>query len=184
MKDFALGCISVLIGMFLGAAIVLVSIPLLNAGGIQPTPAPDTLLPDRPAVSVTASAAFMNSQMQPVLRQSGLASQATITFAAPNLIRFAAPMRITLLGQPIQVNAMVTMSIVVKSGRTVLTVEQVEANGLTVPREVVPAAIETMRAQSEDQVNRLIQRSLQGTGLRVINIRISPDAVIVDLSGS
>jgi hypothetical protein len=39
-----------------------------------------------------------------------------------------------------------------------------------------------VRAQAENQINTLVQRSLQGTNLRLSNIRITPTELIVDLA--
>ena len=61
-------------------------------------------------------------------------------------------------------------------------IDSVDANGMNVPSELIGSYMETVRAQGEDQLNKLIQRGLQGTGLRLVNIRVAPEAVTIDLT--
>jgi hypothetical protein len=42
---------------------------------------------------------------------------------------------------------------------------------------------EQLRAQAEDQINKMIQRELQGTGLRLVNLRMTPSEIAADLAG-
>lgn len=185
MRDLVFGCITVIVGMVLGGLLVLGALIILNSPGLTPSPSSDTLLlPNRPDLSISASARFVNSQMQQTLRQSGLTTEATAVLVAPNQLRITAPVTIPLLGKNVQVNATTTMTISVRNGRVVLSVDKVEAEGVNVPRDVWPPLVEAARAQGESELNHMVQQSLQGTGLHLAGIRITPDALNIDLSAS
>lgn len=185
MRDLLLGCVSVIIGMFLGALLTVAAVMLLtgNRGSAGAITDP-LLLPSRADIEISASAKYVTTQLQQMVRQGGLASQATVALVSPNQMRITAPVTIPLFGQPIQVNATVTMSLAVRNGRVALTVDNVDANGTSVPRSIWPPFVEAARAQAEDQLNRIVQQTLQGTGLRLTGIRITPDALTLDLSGA
>lgn len=184
MRDLLLGCVTVIIGMFLGALLTVAAVMLLRANDASATITDPVLLPSRADVAITASSKYVTSQMQQMVRKGGLAAQATVALVAPNQVRITAPVTIPLFGQPIQVNATVTMSAAARNGRVVLGVDKVEANGMNVPREIWPPFVEAARAQAEDQLNRIVQASLRGTGLRLSGIRVTPDALTIDLNGS
>ena len=182
MKSLALGCVSIVVGIFIGALLILLVAPALSVGGLDKAPADSVVAPSRSDLTISASAPFVNAQIQPAIRQSGIAKEATITFAAPNFVIMSAPVSVKLLGQTIQVSATTTLGLKVQNGRAVLTIEKVDANGFSVPPELLASYTENLRAQGEDQINRLVQRGLQGTTLRLTGIRVSSDAITMDLS--
>ncbi|MBI4789641.1 MAG: hypothetical protein HY782_21640 [Chloroflexi bacterium] len=160
----------------------MLAVPFLDFGVVNKASANPVIITDRPDLSISASAAYVNTQIQPAIRSSGIAKQATITLAAPNYVIIAAPVSIKVLGQSLQLNATTTMGLKVQNGRALLTIEKVDANGMSVPAELLVSYLEPLRAQGEDQLNRLVQRSLQGTGLRLANLRVAPEAITIDLS--
>ncbi|MDE3089928.1 MAG: hypothetical protein KGJ80_11160 [Chloroflexota bacterium] len=178
MKSLFFGCLSAGLGLIVGIVLALAATQFFQANSPQEIPPP----PESQAeVSVTASASFINSQMQQAVRQSGLARQATITLAAPNVIRTRTLVDLTIAGQSISVNVTAAMSVTVQKGRITLTVDKVDAGGIAVPQSAIGSTVEKMRALAEDQINRMVQRALQGTALRVSNVRVTPMDLTVDL---
>lgn len=107
--------------------------------------------------------------------------QATIALDAPNLVKVAAMVDVTILGQRINTNATVTMRVTVKNNRIALAVDKVDTGNTLVPQSMINNAIENLRAQAENQINTLVQRGLQNTGLRLANARITPSEMTIDL---
>jgi hypothetical protein len=178
MKWITVGCVSALVGLIVGVVVMFGASSLASQNHVSSVmPVPST----RADVSVTANVTFVNSQIQQTLRQSGLFKQANISFEAPNLFAVAGIVETTFLGQTISVNAIVRMRVQVRDSRAVFTIEQVDVAGFNVPQAAINSLVERSRAQAEDQVNQLIQRSLQGTTLRLSNIRITSDAMTIDL---
>jgi hypothetical protein len=181
MKTFFVGCLGLIIGMIAGAGLILFA----TTAAFKPTPTATVaapLAPAHPEVSITVNAAFAASQMQHVVRQSGVAPSAAVTFAAPNLIRMATNVEVNVLGVPLSIDVTVAMRVTVQKGRIVLTTDSVDAGGLTLPPSVA-SSIEPLRVQAEDEINRIVQRALQGTNLRVSSIRIAADALTIELTG-
>jgi len=179
MKNLAVGCLGAVLGLIVGLALAFAGAQFLQSSNSTDVPMP---VPPQADVTITTSAAFINSQMQPAVKQSGLAKQATITLASPNLIQVAATVDANVLGLPLTVNATASMRVSVQRGRILLTVDKVDSGGVTVPQSIIGPTVEKMRAAAESQINQLVQRALQGTTLRVTNIHITPDEMIVDLT--
>lgn len=179
MKTLSVGCLGLIIGLIAGAGLVLFATS--NAFKPSPTVAPPADSA-RSEISINVSAAYAAAQVQRALRASGIAKNAAVTFAAPNLIRVATTVEVNALGIPLSVNANVAMSVAVQRGRIALTVESVDAAGFTLSPSVISSTVEPVRAQAEDEINRVVARALQGSTLHVANIRIAPDAVTVELS--
>ncbi len=181
MKSFLFGCV----GTFIGLVLVVVLLVMLGVFNAPATPSGLTASPvavtGQPDISITASTQYVNTQMQKAIGQTGLVKQATANFAPPNLIRIVAPINVALLGQTLAVNVNATMSVSVQNGRAILKMEQVEAGGFNVPSSVVSSQAEPLRAQAEQQINQLILRELQGSGLSLSNIRVTSDALTIDL---
>lgn len=156
---------------------------MVGSDTTQPAAAP-ALPASASDVSVTASAAFINSQLQQAVKQTGLAKQATVTLASPNVIRVAAVVDASaLVGIPVTVNATMSMRVSVQKGRILLTVDKVDAGGVSVPQALLGSTVEQMRALAEDQVNQMLQRAQEDASLRVVNVRVTPNAVTIDLAG-
>jgi hypothetical protein len=142
------------------------------------TPVPGA---SRSDVTVTVGASYLNAQMQQIVKQTGLAKQATLTLVAPNLAQINATIETKILGQTISGNATARMRVLVQNGRVLLAVEKIDVSGIGVSQSLVAPVVEQFRAQAEDQINRALQRELQGTGLRLSNIRIASNEIAVDL---
>lgn len=180
MKTLAVGCLGLVVGLIAGAGLIL----FMTSAAPKPTPtvaAPITS--GHPEVSITVSAAFAASQIQQAVRQSGIAKTAAVSFAAPNLIRIATNVEVSVLSVPLSIDVTVAMRVMVQKGRIVFTTDSVDAGGLTLPPSVTSSTIEPVRVQAEDEINRIVQRALQGTNLHVSNIRIAADVLTVELTG-
>jgi len=178
MKSISIGCLGAILGLIAG-----ITIATLGSGIFSKpltTSAPQSSA--RPDLSITASTPFVASQLQQTLRQNNLAKNATVTFAAPNLARITATQDVSVLGFSISLNATATMRVLVQNGRVVLKTESVDTGGIPIPQSTLDATVERLRAQAEDQMNRVIQSGLRGTNLRVSNIRMSESEVTVELS--
>ncbi len=182
MKNLVLGCIGVIMGVVLGAIIMLVVLSFANINPLARPPAAEALLlTNRPDVTITASNTFLSPQLERAVVKSGLVKQASINLVAPNLIQVRSPVDVSLLGLPMTVDATVQMAVTVQRGRIILTTQSVEAGGFDVPPSTLGQDYERLRALAEDEINRDVQRSLQGTRLTVSNIRVAPDGMSVDL---
>ncbi len=181
MKEIAIGCVSAILGLMLGAALGFGVSRLVPSASAPTIPAP-IAAPGQADVSVVLSAAFLNAQMQQVAKPSGIKSL-SITLAAPNVMQAVAVVETSVLGQKISVNVRARTRVTVQSGRIRLTVEQVETSGVSVPSSLVNSTVETLRVQAETQVNLLVQRALQGTSLRVTGVVITPNDVTFLLKG-
>lgn len=179
MKTFFVGCIGLIIGLVAGAGLVIFA----TSTAFKPT---STIAPlvasTRPDVSIAVSAPYAAVQIQQTLRQSGIAKNATVTFAAPNLIRVATTVDVNVLGIPLSLNATVAMSVSVQRGRIVMATDSVDAGGLNLSPSLINSTVEPVRVQAEDEINRVVQRALQGSNLRVSNLRVAADALTVELS--
>ncbi len=178
MKNFTVGCLGAVLGLIVGLALAFAGAQFLQSSNSTDVPMP---VPPQADVTITTSAAFINSQMQPAVKQSGLAKQATITLASPNLIQVAATVSASVLGLPLTVNATASMRVSVQRGRILLVVDKVDSGGVTVPQSIIGPTVEKMRASAESQINQLVQRALQGTSLRVSSVRVTPNDLSIDL---
>jgi uncharacterized protein YpmS len=183
MKSFGAGCIGIILGLVVGIVLTFGAFQLMGSSSEQPASAP-TSLAGIPDVSVTASLPFINSQLQQAVNQSGLGKQATVTLASPDVIQVAADVDASaLIGIPVTVNATMSMHVSVQNGRILLTVDKVDAGGVDVPQSLMGSTVEQMRALAENQINRMVQRALEGTTLRVVDVRVTPNAMTIDLAG-
>jgi hypothetical protein len=180
LKDLAIGCVSAMLGLLVGV-LLMSGANLLLPSNSAPTVVPPPVIPGQPDVSVTLSAAFVNSQVQQAVRQGGLARQATISLSAPNIVTAALVVDARVAGQTLALNATVTMRVSVRQGRIVLTVDKVDVGGVSAAQALVTQNIERIRAQAEDQINRLVAVSLQGTTFRVINVLVTPSDLTLQL---
>lgn len=135
----------------------------------------------RPDLSITASASLVSTQLHQVLRSNEIAKNATVTFAAPNLARVAATTDVSILGFSLTLNANVTFSVSAQNGRIVIKTESVDVAGLSLGQGAFDSTVERTRAETEDQLNRVVQNALRGTNLRISNIRMSESDVTVEL---
>ncbi len=174
MRNFLVGCFGAILGIALGLALIFAVAfalnPTFNRGLVADVP-----LATSSDISVSISAAFLQSQIQPVVAQSGIAQQATVTLAAPNVIRISSPVRVTALGQAVTVNATIAMAVSVRNGRVVLTTSELDAGGVQVPQSALTARFEQLRALGESQINLQLQRALQGTALKLVNVVVTPN---------
>ena len=183
MKSFGAGCIGIILGLVVGIVLTFGVVQLMGSSTEQPT-TPLTVATGAPDVSVTASLPFINSQLQQAVSQSGLGKQATVTLASPNGIQVAANVDASaLIGIPVTVNATMSMHVSVQNGRILLTVDKVDAGGVGVPQSLLGSTVEQMRALAENQINRMVQRALEGTTLHVVDVRVTPHAMTIDLAG-
>ncbi len=183
MKSFGAGCLGIVLGLIAGIVLTFGAVQLMGSGSDQPAAKP-TLSAGTYDVSVTASLPFINSQLRQAVEQSGLGKQATVTLVSPNVIRVAASVDASaLIGIPVTVNATMSMHASVRNGRILLTVDQVNAGGVGVPQSLMDSTVEQMRALAENQINRMVQHALEGTTLRVVNVRVTPNAMTIDLAG-
>jgi hypothetical protein len=182
MKNSVLGCCGVILGIVLGAAVMVFAMSFVNVNALAREPVPqELLLPDRPDVTITASSTFINPQLEQAIVKSGLAKQAHVSLVAPNIIRVESPVSVSFLGQLMTVDATVQMVVGVQGGRITLTTDKVEAGGFSVPPSALGQDFERQRRATEDEINREAQRSLEGTRLVVSDVRVAPEGLSVDL---
>jgi LmeA-like phospholipid-binding len=182
MKSVGVGCIGIILGLVAGIVLSFGVVQLMGTSAAEPT-AP--ILPASAAeVSITASQPFINAQLQQAVKQTGLAKQATVTLASPDVIRVAAPVDASaLVGIPVTVNATVSMRVSVQNNRIHLTIDKIDAGGMSVPQSVAGAAVDQLRASAENEINQMVQHALEGTNLHIVDVRVTPDAMTIDLSG-
>lgn len=182
MKNSVLGCCGVILGIILGAIIMVFALPFVNLNALAREPVTqEQLLPNRADVTITASNSFINPQLEQAIVKSGLAKQAHVSLVAPNLIRVASPVNISFLGQLITVDATVQMAVGVQGGRITLTTDKVEASGFGVPPSALGQDFERQRTAAEDEINREAQQTLEGTRLVISDVRVAPAGLSVDL---
>ncbi len=174
MKAFTVGCLGVVLGV-LGGVIVVLGVLMIAPQNVEQDI--QTFNPVRPDVAVTVSANMVNAQLQPLIRQSGMLQNPTVTLAAPNTIQLNGVMTQSILGQPLAINTITTMHVSTQNGRVLLSIDKVDAGGVNVPPSIYQQAIESDRAQMEDQINQMMQRSLQGSPLKLSNILVAPDGI-------
>jgi len=181
MRDIAIGCVSAILGLVVGVA--------LTFGAMSLEPKTDSAEKVasiagswRSDVTVTVTASYLNAQLQQVVKQTGLAKPATLTLVAPNIVQIVVAVDTKILGQTISGNATARMRVSVQNGRALPAIEKLDVSGIGISQSHVSPTIEQLRAQAEDQINRMIQRELQGTGLRLSNIRVTPSEIAADLA--
>ncbi len=180
MNRLEVGCLGALGGLLIGviAAIAFFSIGVAQQQIEMPIP-----VPERQQVTVSASAAYLNSQIQQAARQTNLVKQISIALDVPNIIQVSANVEATLLGQRVSTNASVRMRVTIQNGRIVLTVEKINTGNPLIPQSFVANSVESLRVQAENQINAMVASALKGTSLRVTGVRITPGELIVDLAG-
>ena len=180
MNRLEVGCLGALGGLLIG---VIATIAFFSIGVAQlqiETPIP---APERQQVTVSASAPFLNSQIQQAARQTNLVKQAVVTLDVPNIVQVSATVEATLLGQRVSTNATVRMRVTVQNGRIVLAVEKIDTGNPLIPQSFVANSVESLRGQAENQINAMVASALKGTSLRVTGVRITPGELAVDLTG-
>lgn len=181
MKSLAVGCTSALVGLVIGIVLAFGawSLWLRVESSAPTTPIVSTAHSD---VTITVSAKYLNTQLQQLVKQTSVAKQATLTLVAPNSAQINTTIETRILGQAISGSAVARVRVAVQNNRVVLTIEKVDVSGIGISQSLVTPIVEQVRAQVEDQINKTIQRELQGTGLRLTNIRIAPNEIAIDLT--
>ena len=181
MKSIGIGCTGAILGLVVGIVLTFGVMSLLPK---ENSPAASEPIPStsRADVTITVSASYLNAQLQQVVKQTGLAKQGTLTLVAPNILQIVVAVDTKILGQTISGNATVRMRVLVQNGRVLFAVEKLDVSGIGISQALVSPAIEQLRAQAEDQINKMIQHELQGTGLRLSNIRVMPSEIAADLA--
>jgi hypothetical protein len=182
MKQLAGGCVGAILGLILGILLTFAAMTFITRQNVLAVTAP-TPLATRSDVSITANATFLNSQIQQTIRQIGLLKQASVTLDAPNIVQIAGAVDTTVLGQRITASPTATMRVMVKNNRIVLTVDKIDSGNPTIPTSMMSGTVETLRTQAEDLINRQMQRALQGTNMKIVNVRMTPNEMTVDLTG-
>ncbi|MCL4395545.1 MAG: hypothetical protein M1482_12220 [Chloroflexi bacterium] len=177
MKQFAAGCLLTLLGLIAGLVIAFAAFTLLPSS--RPEPAVTAV--GQPDVTISFSAHYVGAQAQQAVKQSGLASSATTTLAAPDLIRISAPVDASSFGLPLTVDATITLRVGVQQGRVVLTVAGAGAGGIPVTQDTFGPVLERLRSSAEQEINAEVQSGLKGTGLAVGDIRVTSVEMTVDL---
>jgi hypothetical protein len=180
MKAIVVGCAGLLIGLAVGILAMFAAVRMFQPQAALPTATPTLPPAVKSDVTLTVSAAYINSQVQQAIRQSGVAKQATVKLASPNIIQAAATVEVVVLTQKVTVNATTWMRVSVKNGRIVITVDKVDTDNVAVPQSLLSTTVEQIRAASENQINLAMQRALQGTSLRLANVRVTPSELTVD----
>ncbi len=176
MKSLGVGCLGVLMGLVVGVILVLGTSLFMGTRGLG-NPLVQPVDSGQPDVTVVTSAAFLNTEFQAAVRQNNLARSATISFSEPNAARISIPVNVTLLGQSMAVDATVSARAIVQNGRVVVIVDNIDVAGVNITGSLVKQPVERVRALLEDEINRLMQQELEGTGFRLINLNASPDSV-------
>jgi hypothetical protein len=177
-KNILVGCAAAILGLSIGVALTIGFFSMGTRQAIE-TPIP---APSQRDVTITASAAFLNTQIQQAAKQTNMLKQTAVTLDVPNIIKVATVVDVTILGQRINTNATATMRVSVKNNRIALAIDKVDTGNALVPQSMLNSTIESVRAQAENQINTLVQRGLQGTGLKLSNVRITPGEMVIDLS--
>ncbi|MCI0477848.1 MAG: DUF2993 domain-containing protein [Anaerolineales bacterium] len=180
MKDLAIGCLGAILGLVVGIALTFGAMSLLPKTDSSEKVA-SVISGSRGDVTITVSAKYLNAQLQQLTKQTGLAKQATLTLVAPNIVQVVVAVDTKILGQTISGNAIARLRVSVQNGRVALAVEKIDVSGIGVSQSLVAPMVEQVRTQAEDQINKMIQRELQGTGLRLSNVRVAPNEIAVDL---
>jgi hypothetical protein len=181
MKDLALGCLGAILGLVVGIALTFGVMSLLPKTDSAEKVAA-VVGASRGDVTITVSAKYLNAQLQQIVKQTGAAKQATLTLVAPNLAQINAVIETKILGQAVAGSVLARLRVSVQSGCVALAVEKIDVSGIGISPTLVAPLVEQVRAQAEEQINKVIQRELQGTGLRLSNIRVAPGEVAVDLT--
>jgi len=176
MKDIAIGCLAAILGLIVGIVLTFGVMSFLPKESSLDTtvPIPSTARGD---VTVTVSASYLNAQIQQAVKQTGLAKQTTVSFVAPNSVNAALVVDANVAGRTVPLNATVALRVSARNGRIALTVDRVDADGVTLPAALSTQAVENMRAQAEEQLNRALQRALPGLSLRFVNVSVTPAEV-------
>ena len=179
MKSLGIGCLGALIGLLLAVPLAVGAELFASPRGTS-NPVIPSAQASQPDITVVASAAFVNTHFQAALKQSKLANQGTIAFAAPNSARIAMPVDVNLLGQSLTVDATVSLHALAQNGRIVVIVDSVDVAGFGFAGSLVKQPVEQARVLLEDEINRLMQQTLKGTGLVLVNVAAAPDNVTLE----
>ena len=176
MKSLGIGCLGALLGLLLGVPLAL-GADLIAGPHTTSNASVPAFQASQSDITVVASAAFINTQFQAALKQSKFANQGTITFAAPNSARIAMPVDVNLLGQALTVDTTVSLHALAQNGRIVVVVDTVDVAGFGFAGSLVKQPVEEARVLLEDEINRIMQQTLKGTGLVLVNVTAALDNV-------
>ncbi|MBI3538078.1 MAG: hypothetical protein HY070_11045 [Chloroflexi bacterium] len=182
MKNFTVGCAGFLLGVLFAVVVALSAFFFLGVGKSSP-PAPENASsPGRADVTITFAASYLNAQLKQLMAKNAILKQPTSALAAPNLLKIAGVVDLTLGGQRVSANVTIAFQIAAKNSRVVLVVDSIDANGISVPQSLLGSTLDSVRTQAEDQINTLIQNSLKGTSLKLAAIRISASDLTLELT--
>ncbi len=182
MKSVFSGCSGFALGALFATTLIASALYLLIAGDSSADTRAPTPVSVKPEVSVVVSAGYLNAQVKQIVNKSGGVKNPVVNLAAPNIVKVAGTLDLSLAGQRVSTNAALTFRVTVRNGRVVLVVDQTEAGGVAIPQTLIATALENMRAQIEEQINALAQSTLKGTALKLLNVRMTESTLTVELT--
>jgi hypothetical protein len=178
---FTAGCLTgIIVGIILAIGGYAAYTFLFSTDNLSLFPASPAGNPD---LTITISEAYLNDQLQAGLAAQGLSlSDLAIKLHAPNRAAAGMTMNIRVLGQPFSIHPQASFHFGVTSGAIFIALDQVNVAGFNVPQNVVDQQLGGFQRYAESELNAEAKRALASTGLHVIGVQATENALIIQLA--
>jgi hypothetical protein len=171
------------VGLVLGAVLVLVGPSLLAPS--RPGPVATPVTPVRADVAVTVSEDFLNRRLKELSKEQKLpaGSEMAVDLRPDNLAAFTVGLKATAGPFALNPQGTVVSQISAVNGRISLALVRVEVGGVAVPAELLPPEVSSALKQAEGQINAALSSTASGEVLRIVDVRTTADEITVKLQG-
>jgi hypothetical protein len=173
--------IGLILGVIIGALAVVVFSAMATFG--NPFIFTPSLAPGQSVIHISVDEPYLNQQLAAVLAAQPEFANANpqLDLKSPNIAMLTASVETNAGGDAIKVRPTLTVQFRVENARVRTHVVGVNLGQLNVPTAVIRPQITELERTLEEQVNGAITRGLTGTGLRVVNVGATENALVVDL---
>ncbi len=178
MVRFLGGCLlgailGVLLVMAVGTLVFVAFFPKQQPLSLPPAP---TVVSGESALIVYVSEAYANEEMVKVIKARSLPVENTaLDVRAPDQAQVSMTMNLPLIGA---VNPVAKVRFSVNNGQLAFDVSDINVSGLNIPQNLVQPIVDNFVKTEEAEINARIQEGLAGTGLRLIGVEATDNALI------
>jgi hypothetical protein len=157
--------------------------------GISFLNSPDQLLlfpaagPDNPDLTITISEAYLNDQLRANLAARGMnLGDLGVKLHAPNRAEVSMTLNLAILNQALLVRPKASFHFAVNGGLVTLVLEQVTISGFNVPQDIMNQQLGSFQRYAQDVLNTEVKRTLTNTGLHLVGVESTENALIIKLA--
>ena len=174
MRTFIGFVLGVLMTLAAGVALLWFDQPAAPAAPMTAANGPAA---DAPSVTLTFSEMYLQQQASAVVAGQSDFRDLSVEVQPPDVVRLSGE---TTLLPPIVVRPTVSLQLHVVEGRVAVTALGTQLSNLTVPPAFAKDFSAAVAQQLETELNRQLQPLLEGGNLRLLNLRVTDDRIIVE----